>query len=51
MFVYVLGNLIDEECPLLPAEKDEGASDDGSEDAREDEEEDDEAVLCLAIHP
>ena len=51
MFVYVLGNLIDEELHLLPAEKNEGASDDGSEDARENEEEDDEAVLCLAIHP
>ena len=57
MFVYavmvgtVLGNLIDEERHLLPAEKDEGASDDGSEDAGEDEEEDDEAVLRLAVHP
>ena len=56
MFVYavmvgtVLGNLIDEELHLLPAEKDEGASDDGREDAGEDEEEDDEPVLGCAVH-
>ena len=47
----ILGNLIDEELHLLPAEKNEGASDDGSEDTGEDEEEDDEPVLRLAIHP
>ena len=46
-----MGNLTDEELHLLPAEKDEGASDDGSEDAGEDEEEDDEPVLCFTIHP
>ena len=41
----------DKEFYLLPAKKDEAASDDGSEDAGEDEQEDDQPVLCIAIHP
>ena len=41
----------DKEFYLLPAKKDEAASDDGSKDAGEDEEEDDQPVLRLAIHP
>ena len=41
----------DKEFYLLPAKKDEAASDDGSKNAGEDEEEDDQPVLRITIHP